>query len=122
MAVSRKTSKKCSRGKKLIKSHKLSSGKRVKAHCRKISRKRSMKVSRKRSMKVSRKRSRSPGRVKKTSANPCSYLKKSECSGDPNCHYVKKRGCLRRYNVASGKSRYEGPLTPSTSMTRQKYE
>ena len=116
MAMSRKSSKKCSRGKKLIKSHKRSSGKRVKSHCRKVSHKRSRKVSRK----VSRKRSRSPGRVRKTSANPCSYLKKSQCPTDPNCHYVKRRGCVRRYNVAAGKAKYEGPVTASVAMSRSR--
>ena len=112
MAMSRKSSKKCSRGKKLIKSHKRSSGKRVKSHCRK--------VSHKRSRKVSRKRSRSPGRVRKTSANACSYLKKSQCPTDPNCHYVKRRGCVRRYNVAAGKAKYEGPVTASVAMSRSR--
>lgn len=104
MANSRKSSKKCSRGKKLIKSHKRSSGKRVKSHCRN----------------VSRKRSRSPGRVRKTSANPCSYLKKSQCPTDPNCHYVKRRGCVRRYNVAAGKSVYAGPVPASVAMARSR--
>lgn len=108
MANSRKSSKKCSRGKKLIKSHKRSSGKRVKSHCRNVSRK------------VSRKRSRSPGRVRKTSANPCSYLKKSQCPTDPNCHYVKRRGCVRRYNVAAGKSVYAGPVPASVAMARSR--
>lgn len=112
MAMSRKSSKKCSREKKLIKSHKRSSGKKVKSHCRK--------VSNKRSRKVSRKRSRSPGRVRKTSANPCSYLKKSQCPTDPNCHYVKRRGCVRRYNVAAGKSVYSGPVPASVAMSRSR--
>ena len=48
-------SKKCSRGKKAVRSHKRSSGKKVKSYCRKVSRKMSQKRSRKMSQKRSRK-------------------------------------------------------------------
>jgi len=51
-------SKKCSRGKKAVRSHKRSSGKKVRSYCRKVSRKASRKVSHKASRKVSHKASR----------------------------------------------------------------
>ena len=49
MAVSRKSSKKCSRGSSGVKSHTRSSGKKVKCFCRKSSRKSSHKSSHKKS-------------------------------------------------------------------------
>jgi len=55
-------SKKCSRGKKAVRSHKRSSGKNVKSYCRKTSSKVSRKVSRKASRKASRKVSRKASR------------------------------------------------------------
>lgn len=53
MAGSRKSSKKCSRGSVGVKSHRRSSGKTVKATCRKVSRKASRKASHKASHKKS---------------------------------------------------------------------
>ncbi len=55
MIGSRKSSKKCSRGRVGVKSHKRSSGKTVKSHCRRlVSRKSSKKASKKSSKKVRR--------------------------------------------------------------------
>jgi hypothetical protein len=53
MAVSRKSSKKCSRGSSGVKSHTRSSGKKVKSFCRKSSHKKSRKTSHKKSHKKS---------------------------------------------------------------------
>ena len=141
MAVSRKSTKKCSRGRAGVKSHRRSSGKMVKAHCRKVSHKRSHKSSKsygfsshkvshkrshkgskKSSHKVSHKRSRKGSkkgsfrRIKKSPSNPCSMLKKRNCAGNPNCHYVSRRGCARRRGVATKGVSYAGPLTAQAAF------
>lgn len=142
MAVSRKSTKKCSRGRAGVKSHRRSSGKLVKAHCRKVSRKgshhkrshkssksygfsshkvshkRSRKGSKKSSHKVSRKGSKKGSfrRIKKSPSNPCSMLKKRSCSGNPNCHYVSRRGCARRKGVATKGVSYAGPVTAQAAF------
>jgi hypothetical protein len=41
----------------------------------------------------------------------CSIRNKKQCCGDPNCHYVKKRGCIRRKGGV-----YEGPIIPAYMM------
>lgn len=134
MARSHKSTKKCSRGRVAVKSHKRSSGKTVKSHCRKNSRKTSHKRSNKsygfahktshkasRSMKASHKRSRKGSkkgsfrRIKKSPSNPCSLLKKRACAGNPNCHYVSRRGCARRRGVATQGVTYAGPVTASAA-------
>ena len=89
------------------------------AYSKKHSRKHSKKASRK-AVKRSHKRSRSFNRVRKSMSNPCSVLKRSYCKQDPNCHYVKKRGCFRRSGVASGKATYAGPQTANVMTAREK--
>lgn len=133
MAVSRKSTKKCSRGRAGVKSHKRSSGKAVKSYCRKVSHKRSRKssksygfsshkVSHKRSHKASKKHSRKGSkkgsfrRIKKSPSNPCSILKKRNCAGNPNCHYVSRRGCARRRGVATKGVSYAGPVTAQAAF------
>lgn len=67
MIGSRKSSKKCSRGRVGVKSHKRSSGKTVKSHCRRlVSRKSSKKASKKSSKKVRRSPSRKSSHRKTT--------------------------------------------------------
>ena len=56
---------------------------------------------------------RTPGRVKKDASNPCSLRNKKQCGGDPNCHYVKRRGCTRRRGAATKGQVYEGPMMPA---------
>lgn len=82
--------------------------------------KQSRKHSKKASHKRSHKRSRSFNRVRKSMSNPCSVLKRSYCKQDPNCHYVKKRGCFRRSGVAAGKATYAGPQTANVMTAREK--
>ena len=56
-------------------------------------------------------KSRSPKRrIRKVESNPCSIRNKDQCHYDPNCKWVKKSGCRRKRNVASGKDVYEGPV------------
>ena len=75
-------------------------------------RKHSKKASkRKGSKRTSRKGSRRLGRVKRNPSNACSMRSKTTCGGDPNCHYVKYRGCSRRSGVRKGIA-YEGPMMP----------
>ena len=69
------------------------------------------KTSKRKSPKKTSKRKTS-GRVKKSITNACSLRKKSECGGDPNCHYVNKRGCMRRRGAATKGVSYEGPVMP----------
>ena len=57
--------------------------------------------------KSSKKSKRKSLRVKKS---VCSLRNKKQCGGDPNCHYVKRRGCTRRKGV------YEGPILPAYMM------
>ncbi len=109
MAYSKKHSRKMS---------KKNSRKMSKKNSRKMSKKRSHKMSKKHSRKMSKKRSRSPGRVRRSPSNPCSMLNKPQCGGDPNCHYVSKRGCLRRSGVATRGVRYAGPVTPAATTQR----
>ena len=52
-------------------------------------------------------------RIKKDPSNPCSMRSAKTCGGDPNCHYVKKRGCVRKSGVAKGSAVYEGPSMPT---------
>jgi hypothetical protein len=89
-------------------------------HSKKTSHKRSPKHSRKHSKKTSHKRSRSFNRVRKSLSNSCSVLKRSYCKQDPNCHYVKKRGCFRRSGVAAGKKTYAGPQTADVMSHRER--
>jgi hypothetical protein len=83
-----------------------------KKHCKKGSRKGSRKGSKK-SKKSKKSKRRTPGRVKKDASNPCSLRNKKQCGGDPNCHYVKRRGCTRRRGAATKGQVYEGPMMPA---------
>jgi len=51
-------------------------------------------------------------RIKKNPNNPCSMRSAKTCGGDPNCHYVKRRGCARKSGVKKGSVVYEGPRSP----------
>jgi len=85
--------------------------KKSKKHSKKSLRKGSKRSSGKRSKKHSRKHSRRLGRIKVNPNNTCSMRSKARCGGDPNCHYVKYRGCSRRSGVKQGIA-YEGPMMP----------
>jgi hypothetical protein len=87
--------------------------KKSKRHSKKHSKKGSRKGSRKGSKKSKKSKRRSPGRVKKDASNPCSLRNKKQCGGDPNCHYVKRRGCTRRSGAATKGQVYEGPMMPA---------
>jgi len=87
--------------------------KKSKRHSKKHSKKGSRKGSRKGSKKSKKSKRRSPGRVKKDASNPCSLRNKKQCGGDPNCHYVKRRGCTRRRGAATKGQVYEGPMMPA---------
>ena len=76
---------------------------------KKVYRKVSRKGSRKGSKKVYRKASKGGFRHVKKSTSMCSSLKRSVCSSNPNCRYVKRRGCFRKSGVAGGMM-YEGPM------------
>jgi hypothetical protein len=97
------------------------------------SRSRSLSTKPDRTMKRSpgRPRNRSPssklyGRVRKSKDNPCSLRNRNNCSDDPSCHYVKKKGCIRRPsyrkkltskgNTRKYKLKYEGPTRPVDYM------
>ena len=88
------------------------SKKSMKKHSKKCLRKCSRKGSKK-SKKSKKSKRRSPGRVKKSASNPCSLRNKKQCGGDPNCHYVKRRGCTRRRGAATKGQVYEGPMMPA---------
>ena len=83
-----------------------------KKHSKKCLRKCSRKCSKK-SKKSKKSKGRSSGRVKKSASNPCSLRNKKQCGGDPNCHYVKRRGCTRRRGAATKGQVYEGPMMPA---------
>lgn len=78
-------------------------------YSRKGSKRGSRKGSRKGSKKVYRKASKGGFRHVKKSTSMCSSLKRSVCSSNPNCRYVKRRGCFRKPGVAAGML-YEGPM------------
>lgn len=92
-------------------SYRKKSGKRSKRSTRKTSGKRT----KRRSGRKSAKRSRAGSRKIKNS--PCAKYKRDECgSVDPNCGWVKKRGCSRRRGAATKGAVYEGPsFQPFTS-------
>lgn len=57
------------------------------------------------------KHTRKSSKKSKKRKSPCSLRKKKQCCGDPNCHYVKRRGCIRRKGGV-----YEGPIIPAYMM------
>ena len=57
-------------------------------------------------------------RIKKDPSNPCSMRSAKTCGGDPNCHYVKKRGCARKSGVKKGTAVFEGPMMPAKIKRR----
>ena len=84
-------------------SYRKKSGKRSRRSTRKTSGRRTKRRSGRKSAKRSRAGSR---KIKKS---PCAKYNKKQCgSVDPNCGWVKKRGCSRKRGAASG-SVYEGP-------------
>jgi hypothetical protein len=88
-------------------SYRKKSGKRSKRSPRKGS-KRSGRRTKRRSGRKSAKRSRIGSRKIKNS--PCAKYKKDQCgSVDPNCGWVKKRGCSRKRGAATKGAVYEGP-------------
>ncbi len=89
------------------KSYRKKSGKRSKRSPRKGSRKSGRRTKR-RSGRKSARRVRAGSRKIKNS--PCAKYKKDECgSVDPNCGWVKKRGCSRKRGAATRGAVYEGP-------------
>jgi len=85
-------------------SYRKKSGKRSKRSPRKTSGRRT----KRRSGRKSAKRSRAGSRKIKNS--PCAKYNKNQCgSVDPNCGWVKKRGCSRKRGAATKGAVYEGP-------------
>lgn len=93
MAISRKSSR------KTYKKSRKSSKKRV-------SRKTSPRKSRRSSKRKSR---RGSYRKVKATTSVCSPLKRGKCASNPNCKYVKRRGCFLKSGVRGG-GVYEGPM------------
>jgi hypothetical protein len=60
----------------------------------------------------------STSRIKKDPSNPCSMRSAKTCGGDPNCHYVKRRGCARKSGVKKGSAVFEGPMFPARIKRR----
>ena len=88
-------------------SYRKKSGKRSKRSPRKGS-KRSGRRTKRRSGRKSSRRVRAGSRKIKNS--PCAKYKKDQCgSVDPNCGWVKKRGCSRKRGAATKGAVYEGP-------------
>jgi hypothetical protein len=100
-------------------SYRKKSGKRSKRSPRKTSGRRT----KRRSPRKSAKRVRSGYRKIKNS--PCAKYNKNQCgSVDPNCGWVKKRGCSRKRGAATKGSVYEGPsfeplYTPPAARMRR---
>ena len=85
-------------------SYRKKSGKRSKRSPRKTSGRRTKRRSGRKSAKRVRAGSR---KIKKS---PCAKYKKTQCgSVDPNCGWVKKRGCSRKRGAATKGAVYEGP-------------
>jgi hypothetical protein len=79
---------------------------------KKGSRKGSKKSYRKKGSKKGSKKSRRLSRFKVDPSNRCSTNKKAQCLTDPNCTYVKKRGCRSRQGTISDNLVFEGPMGP----------
>jgi len=79
---------------------------------KKSSRKGSSKGSRRTYRKKGSKKSKRLSRFKADPSNRCSTNKKAQCLTDPNCTYVKKRGCRSRQGTVTGGLVFEGPLGP----------
>ena len=76
---------------------------------RKGSKKGSRRTYRKKGSKKSKRRL---SRFKADPSNRCSMNKKAQCETDPNCTYVKKRGCRSRQGTISDNLVFEGPMGP----------
>ncbi len=72
----------------------------------------SKKSYRKKGSKKGSKKSRRLSRFKVDPSNRCSTNKKAQCLTDPNCTYVKKRGCRSRQGTISDNLVFEGPMGP----------
>ncbi len=64
------------------------------------------------SKKGSKKSKRRLSRFKVDPSNRCTTNKKAQCLTDPNCTYVKKRGCRSRQGTISDNLVFEGPMGP----------
>ena len=124
-----RSTKKCSKRKSGVRSHKRTSGKRVKAYCRKRTTKRRSHRSKKtkRSTKRRSTKKRSTKKSKKTkkrrSTKPrtskCSGVSVLDCTGNPNCEVRSRNGspyCAARArtlsNVGGKRLTYAGPMLP----------
>ena len=88
-------------------SYRKKSGKRSKRSPRKGSRKSGRRTKRRSGRKSSRRVKYGSRKIKKS---PCAKYKRDECgSVDPNCGWVKKRGCSRKRGAATKGFVYEGP-------------
>ncbi len=79
---------------------------------KKSGKKGSKKSYRKKGSKKGSKKSRRLSRFKADPSNRCSMNKKAQCLTDPNCTYVKKRGCRSRQGTISDNLVYQGPMGP----------
>jgi len=79
---------------------------------KKSGKKGSRKGSKKSYRKKGSKKSRRLSRFKVDPSNRCSTNKKAQCLTDPNCTYVKKRGCRSRQGTISDNLVFEGPMGP----------
>jgi len=86
---------------------------------RKGSRKGSKRTYRKKGSRKGSKKSRRLSRFKVDPSNRCSTNKKAQCLTDPNCTYVKKRGCRSRQGTVTGGLVFEGPLGPPSMRIKK---
>ena len=78
------------------------------------------KSGRKSGKKGSRKGSKKSRRFKVDPSNRCTTNKKAQCLTDPNCTYVKKRGCRSRQGTVTGGLVFEGPMGPPMRIKKRK--
>ena len=84
---------------------------------RKGSKKGSRRTYRKKGSKKSKRRL---SRFKSDPSNRCSMNKKAQCETDPNCTYVKKRGCRSKQGTVTGGLVFEGPMGPPAMRIKKR--
>ena len=84
------------------------------------SKKGSKRTYRKKGSRKGSKKSRRLSRFKADASNRCTMNKKAQCLTDPNCTYVKKRGCRSRQGTVTGGLVFEGPLGPPLRIKKRK--
>jgi hypothetical protein len=84
------------------------------------SRKGSKRTYRKKGSRKGSKKSKRLSRFKADPSNRCSMNKKAQCVTDPNCQYVKKRGCRSRQGTVTGGLVFEGPLGPPAMRIKKR--